>query len=1243
MTITSTAGAAAVRHLSIRVPWHDDGWRGTVCARPGENASCLVLPRIREEKDDRKQEAGAGKRFEELDQNEWPPCVPEHVGFMSPIGITRFVNHPYSKTSPAHAHFRDTPFEIPPYSPACVPFRWMRRDQAAELAQEYEFPFREELETRARDLMKFGSGWVQERDNQAALLDRFFSFIKPEESLCFFYAKRTPLSEETRRVLIGVGRVEHVGQAVEYDYAPGGELRSLIWERPVRHSIRPGFKDGFILPYHQILALAQQDLTIDSAEYVAYAPDDHFVEFAYASEHVSNDSALAALLSMREALLKAEKFVRGDWEGPLKWIDAQLADVWKRRGPYPGLGAALSAFGVDHGNLVAYQIASALRDNEDPWENVEAAFANPSLLDESLAKRLTTPLRTMWRQLPPDRKALLRLLARFDLDTEQAERFFVRTERTKAGIELTDAELLDSPYLLYERDRFSENPVQIATIDRGAYPDAAIRDRFPLPDRSALDGAIDPRRVRAQTMYVLEKAADTGSTLLPRDHVVQTIRDLPLAPECRASEDLMPQVEALFDANTVTCVAMASGAPAYQLMRLAATRDAIRKEINGRANGVRKELGADWEHLLDEQLKKRGVTGAVDEAEAKGRAEKVAALREISSARVSVLIGPAGTGKTTVLATLCQHPEIQAGGLRLLAPTGKARVQLQTRIGQEVSAQAETIAQFLRKLKRYDERTGRYFMNPEAPQIQDAKTVIIDEASMLTEEMLAAVISSLRGVQRLILAGDYRQLPPIGTGRPFVDIVRRLAPDDIEDHFPRVSPGYAELTLRHRQKAPNGKEAPELHDLLLADWFSGQAPEPAADEIWERIQSGQFSDRLKLVRWDDADDLHARLLDVLQQELCLASRDDVAGFEQSIGGELSNGWVYFNRGKTAEKAEAWQILSPVRGQAHGIAEVNRFVQRHFRSDARARALQRNRKVPKPFGTEEILYGDKVINTTNQNKEYVYPKDALKYVANGEIGVVVGHFRRANEGLPWKLEVEFSSQPRYAYEYTNRGFGDEGDAPLELAYAITVHRAQGSEFVKTILILPKDCRPLSRELLYTALTRQQERVVILHQGDLTLLKRYAEPSFSETARRLTNIFRDPEPVQVEPDRFLEEYLIHRTERGELVRSKAEVIIANLLHSRGIAYQYEAPLGPRFPDFTMQDDPSGRTVYWEHLGLLQDPVYRTRWERKLEWYRKEGIVPYSENPRAERVLVCTQDDPVQGIESQAIGRLMDEVFA
>src|SRR4029079_19377884 len=176
-----------------------------------------------------------------------------------------------------------------------------------------------------------------------------------------------------------------------------------------------------------------------------------------------------------------------------------------------------------------------------------------------------------------------------------------------------------------------------------------------------------------------------------------------------------------------------------------------------------------------------------------------------------------------------------------------------------------------------------------------------------------------------------------------------------------------------------------------------------------------------------------------------------------------------------------------------------------------------RKTPRPLGPEEIVYGDKVINVSNHRRFDVYPKEgAAQYLANGEIGIAVGQYKGAKapyKGLPWKLEVEFTSQPRFKYGFDERDFGEEGSPTLELAYALTVHRAQGSEFGTVIFVLPNPCRLVSRELLYTALTRQRNRVVILHQGPRTELRRYSSDDRSETARRLTNLFRAPLPIEV----------------------------------------------------------------------------------------------------------------------------------
>jgi len=164
-------------------------------------------------------------------------------------------------------------------------------------------------------------------------------------------------------------------------------------------------------------------------------------------------------------------------------------------------------------------------------------------------------------------------------------------------------------------------------------------------------------------------------------------------------------------------------------------------------------------------------------------------------------------------------------------------------------------------------------------------------------------------------------------------------------------------------------------------------------------------------------------------------------------------------------------------------------------------------VPRPFGPQSILYGDKVINVVNQKRRDVWPSpEGEAYIANGDLGMVVGQYKTKKfKGLPWKLEVEFAGQLGHKYGFGTWEFGDEAVNPLELAYALTVHKTQGSEFGITFLVLPHPCWLLSRELLYTALTRHRVRLIILHQGPLTDFRRFGSEEHSEIARRMTRTY------------------------------------------------------------------------------------------------------------------------------------------
>lgn len=122
-----------------------------------------------------------------------------------------------------------------------------------------------------------------------------------------------------------------------------------------------------------------------------------------------------------------------------------------------------------------------LREREgggDPWSLLDAVMDNPAKLGGPLAKLLTDGLRKGWKRLADDRRALLQLLGRCAVSEDQALRVYDTTARMDAGIEANDAELLRNPYLLFERDGRAADPIASGAVDRGLFPDEAVREEL---------------------------------------------------------------------------------------------------------------------------------------------------------------------------------------------------------------------------------------------------------------------------------------------------------------------------------------------------------------------------------------------------------------------------------------------------------------------------------------------------------------------------------------------------------------------------------------------------------------------------------------------------------------------------------------------------------------------------------------------------------------------------------------------
>lgn len=1237
-------GRGAVRHVSVRAPWHDNGWNGRVCLDARANSACLAIKRNAANRDDAFEAANAGKCFSEL--SSIPPCLAERGAFLSPRELPLTSTLDYSKYSPDHTHILPQVVPIPAYGGTLTPFRWMLRESAWEIAEEHGLDaeeMREPQEGQAPNLI-VKTPWVQNHDNQRALLEGFGQELEEGTSLVFFYAKQTPLTDSGARQIVAVAKLTSKGPLTEYPYEGGsaaGRIRSMVWERPFQHSLRPNPKvegawlGGIVLPYHQLLELAKtQDLEL--SRFVAEVPQDGFEQFLYASEHVSHGTAITALQSVRRAIEASSTVLAGPWEDYLEWIDRELSELWTMHGIAPGLGSALSCFDENfNGTLFAHALAGSTDENADPWPVVEAIFAGEREAPEG-APKITTMQKRRFEHLKksdPDGYALMQLLSRFELSRDQADAIFNGDHEAE--------EFLANPYRLFELSRNTANPIGLMTIDRSLFPTDKDRKRPPFHETLAveLDEPEDALRLRAIAVDALERAAAAGHTILSAGQLGEEVDRAPLS--LKVSLDATTLEICKKDFAEEVDVTKNGDITYAQLLRYKTAGALIRAHVEERAKALTQPQ-IDWTPLIAQEFK----GSAASEDERQARAEKLVALQKLERSRIGVLTGPAGTGKTTLLKILLNQPSVVGRDIQLLAPTGKARVRLGQQTGRPT--QARTLAQFLLEHSRYSPDTGQYLV-VEGGSTASVSTCVVDESSMLTEDQLAALCSVLPKTARLILVGDPQQLPPIGAGRPFVDIIAQL--QDAHE-----GAGVAELSVSRRQDGGELVSALSLPDVQLASLFSGRALEPGEDEIIATSGTPANSDRLRFVDWETPADLREKLLEVLADELGADPSHLEPALEQSLGGTPSNGYIYFNEGAGA-KAEEWQILSAHRNLASGSAELNRYLKQTVRADRleKARNPGRGWRVIKPRGSDQITYGDKVICLRNhkRNRWSRAENQRAGYLANGEVGMVVGE--TGNRHLRF-TNVEFASQKDDIYSFKDRDFSEEGNPFLELAYAVTVHKAQGSEFGSVILVLPANSRLLSREMLYTALTRQKNRVWVLHQGPFSHYLRLRSDFFSETDRRTTNLFGPPVMKQVEfsgegglRTGWLAEKLIHRTLRGDLVSSKSELIIADTLYqleqSGQIRYSFEKPLSDpegvtRYPDFTVEA--GQETWFWEHCGLMGQSDYVKRWERKLKWYAAQGITRWSESNPSGRLIV-TEDTMAGGIDSGAIHQLANRLFA
>ena len=1180
-------------HLTARLAWHDNGWNGAICRQPDCNTYCVGKQSypgdlIAQQRDTGREVRNAGRPVAALAGDDLPPCV-YSVNAFGDDTITGYSNPPEFMRDGADR----ADWDIPPATICLWPYEEVYSDD-----------------------IKDGLGRY---DNDARLdkVEQFLADIAVDESLIFYYANYSnPFSEEEhlRYALVGVSRVREIGPPLRYpntsDYVRERFAGGLVWARNVS-SHYP--EQGLRLPYHRY----REDS--EALSRLAVFPENPRV-CKYGTRRISDDDAIGLLEQFLDAVdvLHSLGDDSENWAQRKEWLNGCIADLWRRRGLYPGLPNVLRLLQADDAVVPvidAINAGNATQVHAEVFSALDKGGEAPSI---RLTGRALRTVSRQWRlRTDAERTLLTSILPRIDLDLDQMKRIASPDDRLREahGLSFAVDAPLKNPYLICEHymGDSRDDCVPWSTVDRGV---------LPSPDVGGTPGADmeidDARRLRALCVDELRREPNhtfqAASAILGR--VNKRLEALPDWKSANFTERYFDvdrdTLERALVFRTEDQRPWLYWRPVYEDERVV---EAALVKLAQRPD-IRLMRPFDKGQWFDEILDPN--SNLLDKARERYRSaveSQATACDAIFRRPLAVVTGAAGTGKTTTICAIIKAvrtTEGEGASITVMAPTGKASDRLRSKLLQrEIEGVGiSTVHSFLAKEGWLNDNLS---YRRKGGRRQGAGTIIIDEASMLELGLMATFVRAIdwRAVRRLVLVGDPNQLPPIGRGRVFADTIAWLS-----DREPRcIAKLEHNLRQLENEVARKGTAILRLANLFIAQSADdgGEATTPDAEQLLTQVHRGGDVDTdLHVVYWHDDQQIAAQLIRTIEVEMS-------AQTEQSP--TVDKPYKLW-RSAMEWEPHRYQVLTPHRGEMHGVEALNTAIQGRMSAEAIRR-----------YGTlSGVTLFDKVIQVRNRSQsnpisaynQQERRRDRIE-IFNGQIGFVSKHFTdRSKNGYNLKrFSVRFADKPDWVVDYESADVEEN----LELAYAVSVHKAQGSEFDHTYIVVPKNHgRPLSPELLYTALTRAVKHCTLLIEQDAATLLAARRPENGQIKQVNSSLFEGmfqavPEALLRRSD-WYSEGLVHQSLTGDMVRSKSELVIANLLAERGISFGYEKPLtapdGTMYlPDFSIVH--RGETWFWEHWGMLSDDEYRDHRQTKVAWYERHfpgHLVETFESPTLSR---------------------------